>query len=393
MSYRVWYGLAAWLMLSCGGCAVQPVEEIQPGERPSIETDEAGLWMYMDTIEGELKSSGRVVADPALNAYVGNIICRLTPEYCRDIRFYIVRTPHFNATMAPNGFMQIWTGLLLRSQNEAQLAYVLGHEVGHYQRRHSIQRWRDARGKTNFASFFQVLSSAAGVGYAGSIAQLAAYASILSFSRDQEREADDVGIALMTNANYEPTEAARVWETLLAEREASDEPQPSVFLSTHPATRERIDTLEDRAGMLPAAGVDRRVGRQTHQDAIRPFRTSWLRDEFRTRRYAETQVLIQRLLEDGDNVEELRFVEGEFYRLRGEDGDLDRAISAYTAALETGNAPPATHRSLGLAYWRTGRHGEAHASFLAYLRAAPHAGDREMIQTYLERLTESPSKE
>ena len=55
----------------------------------------------------------------------------------------LVRTPYFNASMAPNGMMQVWSGLLLRVDNEAQLAAVLGHEIGHYLARHSVERLRD----------------------------------------------------------------------------------------------------------------------------------------------------------------------------------------------------------------------------------------------------------
>jgi hypothetical protein len=106
------------LCLSCLACATTQVQDIKPGEKPALESDEAGLWMAMDDIEANLKTSGRVEHDPDLNAYVNKILCKLQPEYCNDIRYVIVQTPHFNASMAPNGFMQVWTGLMLRAQNE-----------------------------------------------------------------------------------------------------------------------------------------------------------------------------------------------------------------------------------------------------------------------------------
>lgn len=375
------------LLFLCAGCTtVGPVEDLAPGERPSIETDEAGLWMQMDTMEVRLKSSGRVVTDPKLNAYVGGIICQLAKDHCRDIRFYIVRTPYFNASMAPNGYMEVWTGLLIRTDNEAQLAYVLGHEIGHFQRRHSLQRFRDARDKAGVATFIQIATAAAGVGYAGSIAQLVAYASILSFSRDQEREADDVGFELMVEAGYEPSEAPKVWEELLAERAASDAPQESVFFSTHPATEERVDYLRAQANELPSHDLKLRRGHAEHQAAIAPYRADWLRDEFRKRRYAETEVVLQRLLADGERVDELLFIKGEFYRFRSEDGDADRAIEAYQAAIRTGTAPAEAHRSLGLVFWHTGRRTEAFVAFQDYLAAAPDAPDKEMIDVYLNEL-------
>ena len=64
------------------------------------------------------------------------------------IRVYAMRQPDFNASMAPNGMMIVHTGLLAHMRNEAQLAAVLGHESGHYLRRHSVQNWRSLKSKS-----------------------------------------------------------------------------------------------------------------------------------------------------------------------------------------------------------------------------------------------------
>ena len=112
-------------------CAQVPSDSLQPGERPGLETTESGLWMQMDRLENRLKGSGRIVEDDALDAYLRNIVCRLEPAHCPNIRIYVVDVPYFNASMAPNGMMQVWAGLLVRSENEAQLAFVLGHELAH----------------------------------------------------------------------------------------------------------------------------------------------------------------------------------------------------------------------------------------------------------------------
>ncbi len=192
------------LSASCATSRGDTLSDLQPGQRPAVETDEAGLWRLMDDVETEIKTSGRVVVDPSLNAYVRGVLCRVAPTHCADIRLYIVRTPYFNASMAPNGMMQVWTGLLLRTQNEAQLGYVLGHEMGHYLRRHTLSRWRDARAKTDASTFVKVLTSAAGVDYASTLTDLAVIASLSAYSRDQEREADRIGFELTVKAGYDP---------------------------------------------------------------------------------------------------------------------------------------------------------------------------------------------
>lgn len=110
MKNRLAASYLALLLVVTTACAAPrrtpgAISNIKPGERPPVESDEAGLWMHMDRVERELRNSGRVVADPILNSFVRQIICRLTSDYCSDIRVYVVETPHFNASTAPNGVM------------------------------------------------------------------------------------------------------------------------------------------------------------------------------------------------------------------------------------------------------------------------------------------------
>ena len=85
-----------------------------------------------------VKVSPALVTDEALNTYVRKVVCELAGEHCASLRVYIVDDPSSNAMTAPNGMVIVWTGLLLRSQNEAELAFVLGHEITHYLKRHSL---------------------------------------------------------------------------------------------------------------------------------------------------------------------------------------------------------------------------------------------------------------
>jgi predicted Zn-dependent protease len=361
------------------------VEDINPGERPTADSDEAGLWMEMDEMEQRLASSGRVINDPALNEYVQGIICRLAPTYCSDIRFNIMRTPHFNATMAPNGHMQIWTGLLLRAQNEAQLAYILGHELAHYRRRHSVQRWRTIRNTTSGLVFLQMGSGAIGTDSVGDIAPLVASVSLLAYSRHHEREADRLGIELMARAGYDPHEASKIWEAVIEEEDAVGGSIQIIWLSTHPKTEERAKTLTALADNLSGEGK-KFIGRGEYTAAIRPFRAEFLRDELRFGSPPMSEVVFENLIETGDNPAELYYYQGELYRLRGEKGDRAKAIKKYRLALDAGDPPPATYRALGLAYWRAGRTEEARDSLAEYLRVIPDAPDRQMIQSYLDQL-------
>jgi beta-barrel assembly-enhancing protease len=384
---------ALWLfaLLACVSCATPKgspgaLADIRPGQRPAIDTEEAGLWMMTDRIEGRLRTSGRVVTDADLNAYVRDVVCKLATEYCQDIRVYVVRTPHFNASMAPNGTMQVWTGLILRAENEAQLAYVLGHELGHYLRRHTLQLWKDIRAKGNFFAFFQLAIAAAGFGYVGPIAELILLGSIYQFSRDSEREADEMGFELMAKAGYDPREASKIWEVLIRERKAAKDPEKIIFFSTHPTTEERVETLKELANKVVADGIDRFVGRERFLATTVAHRTDLLRDELRERDFARTQVVLDHLFESGAGLGVLHFYQGELYRLRGEEGDEKKAIAAYQKALEFSDAPAETHRGLGFLFLRAGDKSQARHALERYLAIRPDADDREMVKAHLQEV-------
>jgi predicted Zn-dependent protease len=223
----------------------------------------------------------------------------------------VLRAAGFNASMAPNGSMRIWTGLLLRSRNEAQLAFVLGHELGHNLRRHSLQRWREVRETTNTLVFFKVATAVAGVGLTGALADIVALGALYSFSRDNEREADDLGFERMAEYGYDAGEAAAVWEALLEEKEAADEPGRMIFFSTHPSGEERAATLRALAEEYDHVASGDDLGRDRLMAAIRPHRGDWLRDELRQRRFERMQVVLDHLMEEPAGLGELHFYQGE----------------------------------------------------------------------------------
>lgn len=382
-------GLA--LALLCAACVApgagpDSVPDIQPGERPDPQSEEADFWMMTDRAERQIKTSGRLVKNPAVNAYVRDVVCTIAGPYCGDIRVYVVRVPDFNASMMPNGTMQVWTGLLLRAQNEAQLAYVIGHEIGHFLRRHTLKRFRDIRTKTDALVFVQLAVGAAGYGYVGDIAQLLTLASIFAYGRDQERESDDVGFRRMVEGGYDPHEAAKIWQALIAERDASDEPDRIIFFASHPSTEERVETLNRLAAEVARDKTQGATGQERYRAAILPFRGELFRDELRARRFDRLQVVLDHHFEAGANVGELYYFQGELYRLRGEDGDDALAIESYRKALARDDAPPETYRDLGLVLIKTGERVEARRTFELYLATAPGAEDRAMVESYIAQL-------
>lgn len=355
-------------------------------ERPLLSTDEGGLWSMLDREENKLKRSKFLVRDKELNDYVAGIACRLAGDHCPDMRVYVVRTPVFNASMAPNGMMQVWTGLLLRLTNEAQLAAVLGHEIGHYLARHSLDRLRDAKSRSAFGQFLGIALSAAGAGGASSLAQLALIAGMFSYGREHEREADRIGMDLMAKAGYEPMEASKVWEQLLtelkAERDWTGMPdQHSVLFATHPHPEERSSDLAARAATI--AGSAHETGVTAWRAAIRPHQWSFLEDEIKRRRFGETIALLERLIKNTPNDGTLFFFLGETYRVRAAAGDTELALNAYRSAEATINAPADLYRGRGMVLQVKGDEAAAREAFRRYLTLRPQAADSAMVASYV----------
>lgn len=379
------------------------------GLRPDPATDEGGLWSASDKAEADARTKAELNSDPALTAYVRGVACKVAVEYCGDIRVYVMDRPFFNAQMAPNGYMEVWSGLLLRTTDEAELAFVLGHETSHYVNHHSLNAWRAAKARTNAAMALSVIVTAAGaVAGAGAstasaaqtisssvnalvdVIYLAAIASLFSFSRDQELEADRLGFERAVALGYDPAAGATMWRSLQAETVASDFPKvrtevtrASIF-ATHPVSADRVEALEAMAKGRPAGTAD--PGRARYRAAIRPFLPTWLKDELRRRDYGQTLHLIDRLAADGEDLGVLDFYKGEGYRRRRGDGDAALALEAYLASAKSPDAPVAVWRELGDLQLKAGQTAAAKASYETYLAKAPTAQDRWIVEGNLKKL-------
>jgi tetratricopeptide (TPR) repeat protein len=280
--------------------------------------------------------------------------------------------------------MQVWTGALMRLRNEAQLASVIGHEIGHYLRRHSVDRFRDAKDKTTIATVVGMGLNLARIGNVGTLTNLIMVASVLSFGRDQEREADRIGLDLLAKRGYDPGEAATVWTQLLAERNAreSDSGRDLIFAS-HPGEEEREETLREAAGSMPGVGDESRRYRPRYEEALRAHRARFFADELRLRHYGPSLALFSGLLKQDPQDGEVAFYAGEVLRLRAGEGDHDKALGFYQRAIDTGRAPPEVWRGVGLVCRERQDLDAARAAFARYLELRPDAEDALIIRTYL----------
>lgn len=172
--------------------------------------------------------------DSQVTAYVNQIGQRLVPYSTRpDIpyTFQVVRDDQINAFATMGGYVYVTTGLMQAADNEAQLASVIAHEIGHIASRHAVEQMREM-------AIAQGLMSAAGLDESLAVNIGVELALRRPNSRDDEREADQLGLATLRSAGYAPSAMVAFMEKLLASG------SPPQFLSTHPSTSSRIRDLE-----------------------------------------------------------------------------------------------------------------------------------------------------
>lgn len=368
----------AALLLPWAACAQDtPVAlpPLTPDYRPEAGSVEGGLWMQFDQIEKDLAQSPLLIRDPALNAYLQHLACKLIGPQCAGLRVYVVDNPDFNATCSPNGMVEVWSGALLRVENEAQLAFILGHEFTHYLKRHSLNGLESERGAATAALLGRFVM--------GDAARVIKEAALNSYGRDLEREADAGGFNLAVAAGYDPRQGAAIWRLMAQENKASSARTPSVFFSDHPADSERLDTMAKMADALQADSHSGELGEASFRAAMQPYRAKWLEEELNRNQFGQSIVIIDRLIASDPLSGELQFYLGEAYRRRNSGGDLDRALSAYQAALGKNAPPNAVYRSLGMVALKMGNKDLARTTLTQYLALVPEADDRAMVQIYL----------
>jgi beta-barrel assembly-enhancing protease len=363
-------------LLSCTvGASATAVGAPEYGPRDETER---GLWQQMDEYERELKNSEFLMADPALNAYVKGVLCKAVGnERCSATRIYIVRTPYYNAMMAPNGMMIVWSGLLLRTRNEAELATVLGHEFAHFEKRHSIQMYNNIKSKTDAMTWISALPG-------GFLAQMSLMGSVMSFNRDMERQADLVALDDLARNGYDPIAASEIWEQLRAEMDSTAQGKrmrkamdnAGDFFSSHPNTKERMEYL--RAAAIGKRNNGQTMGTDSYRKAMAPWWPQLINDQIKLNQFGATEFLLASMAR-GQWSADLLYARGELYRARGKDGDFASAIGYYRQAIAQDAGLAESYRGLGVSLIRSGSKDEGKKALKQYLEKRPQADDHGIV--------------
>jgi len=203
----------------------------------------------------EVERSSKLIDDPIVTEYVNRVGQNLVRNSDAKVPFTIkvIDSDVVNAFALPGGFFYVNSGLILRAQEEAELAGVMAHEISHVTARHGTRQAT----KGDIMQIASIPLMIFGpVGWAGYALyeglNIAIPISFLKFSRDDEREADFLGLQYMYKAGYDPNAYVTFFERIQADEKRQPGTIPKVF-STHPPTPERIErTQKEIARILPA---------------------------------------------------------------------------------------------------------------------------------------------
>jgi len=231
-------GLIFWII----SCAVNPVTGKQELMLLS-ESEEIDLGRQTDA---EIVKEYGVLEDPKLTAYLNDFCQRLGKVSHRpqlSYHFKVVDASVVNAFAVPGGYVYFSRGILATLNNEAELAGVMGHEIGHIAARHSAKQYSRAQ----LAQVGLGVGSFINVPVLSGLAQLGAGMLFLRFTRDNEREADDLGVEYASKAGYDSAQLASFFETLEQMNPGSDRSGLPGWFSTHPSPQDRVQVVRDRA--------------------------------------------------------------------------------------------------------------------------------------------------
>ncbi|WP_345970615.1 M48 family metallopeptidase [Sulfurimonas sp. HSL1-6] len=242
---------AVMLMLMIASCAKTPVT----GRTQLILiSNEQEVALGLSESE-KLKKSAKLSTNSAQVARVRRIGERIAAVSGRDDfqwEFNVIESDTLNAFCLPGGKVYFYTGLLKLTENDDQIATVMGHEIAHALARHGAERMSmqmvSNAGAQLLGAALEIPAQYQGL-YNQAYGLSTQLGVLLPYSRKHESEADQIGIYLMWKAGFDPHQAVRFWERMQA---ASGGQKPPEFLSTHPSDQSRIDAINAFIKKLPA---------------------------------------------------------------------------------------------------------------------------------------------
>ena len=385
----------------------------------------------------QFQRRGMLHSDRALEAWLQEIGNRLVPEPTdsyQEYRFYLIRDPSPNAFALPNGRIYVHTGLICRLENEAQLAFLLAHEINHVAGHHGILAYRSYKKKAVLGNIISVLGALAG-GWGelgGYLMNYGLATSVFGYSRDLEQEADVKGYALMLNAGYDVREMPALFEILGEDFEGLNprmhgkwRSHPDLMLRGQYTAALAADTAQERLARLS-------LGSDDFRSRARPLALETVRD-YILNDYPKTALeLAKDLIEEDPEYAAGWVAQGHAYIALGATSEYSvevqltrkekkarvklrskltrdelraqaenspqaeaniehnyaEAENSYRVALELDKAEAEAHAGLGEIYLRREMYRESARELVTYIRLRPDAPDKSIVMDDLREIAQ-----
>ena len=258
--WRLAAGCAAAAALAFAVAACSSVPTARPILLPELPKNAEASSPSVREHQRVLSAYGGAYEDPRLHAKLTSIVDRLVAASDRPDLSYkitILNSPAVNAFALPNGQLYVTRGLLGLANDSAEFGSVMAHEMAHVIARHAATREEQARKTEQISSANDLM----GDPQVGAMALARSKIALASFSRSQELEADAIGVGIASRAGFDPLGASRLLTAMGRNAELRSlgrGPDASrEFLSSHPATPERVKNAEDSARQFPAPRAHR----------------------------------------------------------------------------------------------------------------------------------------
>jgi predicted Zn-dependent protease len=412
------------LFFFLSGCAAPKIVRINEGTAPSsLLSEEEKLLRQSKKFENLLEESGAIYTDKELEGYIKEIGSKIAPKNILskgiNFEFKIIRDPTLNAFALANGKIYLHTGLLARLRNEAQLAFILGHEISHVVNRDLLYFTANYHSKTVVAKVLDLVFTAPtvwlGINSLTNLGLGVIYAaSVTGYGRNIEARADREGLEAMHRLKYSPEESVKLFEIFLDEDKKYKKGMEIYFLSSHPSNKRRIAKLKEiiKNNYLEDLNSLSVINKEKFTDKTADVKIYNATLNIKTERLYHALDNLRDIVSNKPSSAKVHFYLGETYRLLSEEPlalkeELSssewekikkeniaqqekiwqkKAYEEYKKALEYNSTYAEPYRGLGLLYKSKKENMKAIEYLKKYLNLNPDAEDKRFIESCLREL-------
>jgi predicted Zn-dependent protease len=333
----------------------------------------------------EMLRSQKLLQNDSLEQYLTSLAVSLELPgelFPETLRVAVIKTTECNAFATPDGSIYICTGMLSRMDNEAQLAALIGHEMTHISKDHSVLQRTKIKKSTATKAQIQVGLGLLMGGFSGLVGNLTSMAAITGYSRELEQQADTMSFRRMMAKDFRPVEFRNLF--LIIKKDIEDKKiTESGFFSTHPKIVERIESYYRLAGKDSSKSSQGNVHAERFMNAVAEAFIANAEMNFRAGEYENALNDINKYLTVKKTNPQAMTLQGDIIRKRGLAGSFDESLRWYAGAIGSDSSYAPAYCKIGLLYYKQNECAKARPYFERYCVLLPQAYDREMILRYL----------